>query len=810
MIGNPISSSTGTISIGYYSTPYNISQNQHSIIINTNNESSFSQDRDSIFIGESHINNLIQEKESIFVGYNNSKKIIPQHSIIFDNNNINSDYLSQSVHISSIKNQNYPLSTHLKYSEERKEINYYNPFYFSFNSSSLVIFKKNEIISNPNSFSILSNFNIIPKITNLPTFSTQVYYFGSEKPQFNLCVGNSSNIAISFDKTNYNLIQDNNLTFAKTIAYDGLVYIIGGDKIIFTYDCLTFELCNNYSLLSSCNKILYGDNIFIGTGVGATYTLITSKDGIHWVGNNQLLTTGNDIVYNNSIYLALGSGTALSNTILKSTDGINWVEVTSSFFTDAKSGIWDGHQFIVVGQGSSQIVHSSDGILFTSSASIFTTYTQCIAYNGERYVASGVGGAFSIAVSLDSYVWTGITTFSISNPSSIFWDGSKFNILSGDLTNSIGYSFDGLLYSGKGTSIFSTTYAMESNLKHKDRIVFDSSLTGEINIQDFCIIGMDNNTQIKFPMMYSFNGHLWYPLSSHLFTDCMCILWSGDKWIIGNNDNLFYSYDLKNWETITGTTANSVSEVFCNDTGAIYVAFSDTLIYFSFDGMYWNENTTTPYSLILKSCAFHNNLFVAVGNDSANNNSIFTSTNGVNWTYSSNPLTVANDIIWTGSNYIVCGDGASDNVCTSTDGVNWVGRGFITSAEGRCITCNLDGSVIVLGSSTQLYYSTNQGVNWTSISTFLSSHVKLQYFNNRFLIIGTSILNPKAYAYYSFDGITWYRDFNIHSLLPTASTVKCIQKTISGVKPLLLEKNLDIVAEVIQSGITSFSLTKVS
>jgi hypothetical protein len=289
----------------------------------------------------------------------------------------------------------------------------------------------------------------------------------------------------------------------------------------------------------------------------------------------------------------------------------------------------------------------------------------------------------------------------------------------------------------------------------------------------------------------------------------MCILWSGDKWIIGNNDNLFYSYDLKNWKTITGTTANGVIEVFCNNTGT-YVAFSNTSIFFSYDGIYWNENTTTPASLILKSCAFHNNLFVAVGNNNVNNNSIFTSTNGVNWTASSNPLTLGNDIIWTGSNYIVCGNGASDNVCTSTDGVNWLGRGLVTSTEGKCITCNSDGSVIVLGSETQLYYSTNQGVNWTSISTFLSTHVKLRYFNNRFLIVGTSILNPKAYAYYSFDGITWYRDFNIHSLLPTASTVKCIQKTISGVKPLLLEKNLDIVAEVIQDGITSFSLTKVS
>jgi hypothetical protein len=157
----------------------------------------------------------------------------------------------------------------------------------------------------------------------------------------------------------------------------------------------------------------------------------------------------------------------------------------------------------------------------------------------------GVGGPFSIAYSYDSYNWVGVTTFSIINPKNCFWDGKKFFILSADPTNSIAISYDGLIYSGKGATLFSSCTAVETNLKQKDKIIFTTASTeGQINIQNPILIGIDNNTENKYCLLYSYNGHIWYPIGTPLFATVKSILWSGDKWLLASENHVFYSYDL--------------------------------------------------------------------------------------------------------------------------------------------------------------------------------------------------------------------------------------------------------------------------
>jgi hypothetical protein len=631
-----------------------------------------------------------------------------------------------------------------------------------------------------------------------------VFYFGNEKAKLYVAVGTSASsayIAISNNGDDWDLLDDNNLTFAKTIAYNGDMFVVGGDDIIYSYDGINYSLASS-GLLTSCNKILWGDNLFIGLGAGATYSLIHSFDGVHWIGNNNLfVTSGNDIVYNNSIYLALGSGTASNNTILKSTDGLNWSEVASVFFTNASNGIWDGKQFVIIGQGTYQIVHSNDGNTFTPSSNIFSTSANCISYNGGIYIALGVGTA-SIAYSYDSYVWVNATTFSIDNPNSAFWDGDKFLIL-GD---SIARSYDGILYSGENTTLFTSASSVEMNLKQRNTIRFESSMTGSVDIMHPILIGMDNSTDIKYPLLYSYDAHMWYPLASPLFTSVSSILWSGDKWVVYSN-NVYYSYDLKTWTAAVGISTE-VIELYCNDQ--IYIATSENTTYYSYDGIYWNVNETLPETLTFHSIVYNGTFFVAVGVDTSNDNSIFKSSDGINWTNSVNPLLIGNDICWTGSVFVACGQGDTDNVVTSTDGVTWVGRGLVTTLEGKCIACNLDGSMIVIGSESQLKYSVNQGVNWTSISAIFDvSNRRLSFTNNRFIATGTSTLLPKPYVFYSFDGLTWYKDYNINTLFLTDSVPCCIYKTSSSTKTLLLENNLSLTTET-SAGYNNLSLVKLT
>lgn len=79
---------------------------------------------------------------------------------------------------------------------------------------------------------------------------------------------------------------------------------------MYSYDGIEYTSANNSSLLTTCHKIIWGnDNVFIAVGEGSSNTLIHSFDGVNWIQNNKLFTTaGYDVVYNNSIYLALGTG----------------------------------------------------------------------------------------------------------------------------------------------------------------------------------------------------------------------------------------------------------------------------------------------------------------------------------------------------------------------------------------------------------------------------------------------------------------------------------------------------------------------
>jgi hypothetical protein len=550
--------------------------------------------------------------------------------------------------------------------------------------------------------------------------------------------------------------------------------------------------------LTTCHKIIWGnDDLFIAVGEGSSYTLIHSYDGVNWIQNNNLFTTaGYDVVYNNSMYLALGTG---GNSIIKSTDAINWTAVSATFFTSAIQGIWDGSQFVIIGQGGgNQIAHTTDGTNYTLSANIFATDAKSLCYNGEIYIALGVGGSFSIAYSYDSYNWVGVTTFSIINPNNCFWDGKKFFILSADPTNSIAISYDGIVYSGKGATLFTSCTAVETNFKQKDKIIFTTSSTdGEINIQNPILIGIDNNTENKYCLLYSYNGHIWYPIGTPLFATVKSILWSGDKWLVASQNHVFYSYDLQTWNFAVNATG--IID-FCYN-GSIYIASSSTVVYNSYDGIVWTANSSVSATTYFKSCIHNGSFFIAVGEDTSNSNSIFKSTNGINWTSASNSLLIGNDICWTGTTFIACGSGDTDNVVTSTDGVTWTGRGLVTTLPGTCIACS--SGVVVLGSGeTELFYSLNQGTTWSNVSIAILV-LDIQFSNNRFIATGQS-----TRAYYSFDGVIWYEDYNLSSLISSGSS-SCISKTSTSTRAMILSNNiLTISSEVYQDGLTNFCVVK--
>ena len=271
---------------------------------------------------------------------------------------------------------------------------------------------------------------------------------------------------------------------------------------------------------------------------------------------------------------------------------------------------------------------------------------------------------------------------------------------------------------------------------------------------------------------------------------------------MASDNHVFYSYDLQTWNL---TNATSIID-FCSN-GSIYVASSSTSVYNSYDGIIWTLNDSVSGATYFNSCVHNGAFFIAVGEDSSNN-SIFKSTDGIIWTNASNSLLIGNDICWTGTTFIACGSGNTDNVVTSTGGVTWTGRGLVTSAPGTCIACS-SSNVVVLGSVTQLFYSLNQGATWTNISTpvlFDNGILDIQFSNNRFIATGQSTSLRRVY--YSFNGVIWYEDYNLPPLVSSGSS-SCISKMTPSTQVMILNNSiLTIRSEVYQEGLTNFCVVK--
>ena len=120
------------------------------------------------------------------------------------------------------------------------------------------------------------------------------------------------------------------------------------------------------------------------------------------------------MAWNGSIWVAVG------DTIAYSSNGISWIPLTNSVFSDTGYGVaWNGKMWVAVGEGTTNtIAYSSDGINWTgatdlsgvagSSVNIFSNAGFGVAWNGLMWIAIGDGGLNTIAYSSDGIKWTGL------------------------------------------------------------------------------------------------------------------------------------------------------------------------------------------------------------------------------------------------------------------------------------------------------------------------------------------------------------------------------------------------------------------
>ncbi|WP_341279576.1 X2-like carbohydrate binding domain-containing protein [Paenibacillus sp. FSL H8-0537] len=145
------------------------------------------------------------------------------------------------------------------------------------------------------------------------------------------------------------------------------------------------------------NDVAYGSGIFVATGYTNKAVIETSVDGVTWTEQTLPTNTLNylaSVAYINNQFVALGNandnfGNVIELAILTSTDGINWVNHSSSYpnSTDFVTNIiFDGSKYILLGYDSltyEMFTRTSADLVTWSSPGLTGGYS---AYGGSTFI----------------------------------------------------------------------------------------------------------------------------------------------------------------------------------------------------------------------------------------------------------------------------------------------------------------------------------------------------------------------------------------------------------------------------------------
>ena len=250
-------------------------------------------------------------------------------------------------------------------------------------------------------------------------------------------------------------------------------------------------------------------------------TMMKSTDGINWTttANNSFmdLDIGPVVTYTKPTFIAVGQG---GNTMATSNNGTTWTGAGSGVFRTAGYGVsWNGKEWVAVGSGGNTIAYSSDGILWRGNSLLtFSTQGNDVAYGKDisgngLWVVTGQGGN-SIATSSNGLTWTGrgTTVFTSAGWCVAFGkdgSGNRLLVAVGQGTNTIATSTNGITWTGRGATIFTTkgigvTYA--NNL--------------------WIAVGQGGNS-----IATSVNGINWTGLGSTIFTQGNGIRYTTNLWV---------------------------------------------------------------------------------------------------------------------------------------------------------------------------------------------------------------------------------------------------------------------------------------
>jgi hypothetical protein len=304
--------------------------------------------------------------------------------------------------------------------------------------------------------------------------------------------------------------------------------------------------------VAGCNTVI-GVDSNLNPIYSSSKPLAYSYDGITYIASsNTTLFNINKVDFNGYQWIAGGQSISGTQSLLLSSDGINWItpvnNVLPGYLTDV---VWGQKKWVALGAVNNtsppnRVAYSSDGMnwtLSTYNADNHVGFFSSVAYNGSYFIA---GGFNHIAKSTDGITWTDVDVTSIIGAvSSVTWNGRIWVASGSNTSNAFAYSSNGSTWTAVNTGLMNSSSVVVYNGTQ-----FLAAGTGYYRLAS-------SRDGINWSGVMSYDNYDYLPGS---ITD---ITWNGIYWIVTTTDDSFhgkkiaYSSDLVNW-----TNSTSAGKIF--------------------------------------------------------------------------------------------------------------------------------------------------------------------------------------------------------------------------------------------------------